>query len=236
VSIALLEQAADALGPLREEVVFVGGACIALWLTDPSAPSPRPTKDVDVLIEVTSRLGYEQFSERMRARGFTEDMQSAVICRWRHKRADLLLDAMPGDPAILGFANHWQAAALAHAVRHELPSGAVIRAASVPYLLATKLEAFYGRGRNDVIASRDFEDIIALIDGRAELPGEICSASADVRDYLSGQLVELLASPDFLLHVAAMLRPDPASQARAEAVVLPRIERIVRSEGKPSTP
>ena len=230
MSIALLEQAAGALAPpLCEEVVFIGGACIVLWLSDPGAPSPRPTKDVDVLVEVRSRLGYEQFSERMRARGFSEDMSSTVICRWRHESADLLLDAMPANPAILGFTNRWQAAALAHAVTRELPSGAVIRAASAPYLLATKLEAFDGRGRNDVIASRDFEDIVTLIDGRAELPEEVRAAPNDVRVYLAEQLAELQATPDFLLNVAAMLRPDPASQARAETVVLPRIDRIART-------
>ncbi|HEY7952425.1 MAG TPA: hypothetical protein VID70_05505 [Solirubrobacteraceae bacterium] len=227
MSIALLEQAAEALGPaLCEEVVFIGGACIVLWLTDPSSPSPRPTKDVDVIVGVRSRLGYEQFSERMRTQGFAEDMQSSVICRWRHDRADLLLDAMPNNPAILGFANRWQAAALTHAVERELPAGALIRAASAPYLLATKLEAFDDRGREDVIASRDFEDIITLIDGRAELPEEAQAAPSSVRAYLAAQLAELRGTPDFLLNVAAMLRPDLASQARAETVVLPRIDRI----------
>jgi UDP-glucose 4-epimerase len=34
------------------------------------------------------------------------------------------------------------------------------------YLLATKLEAFRSRGKDDLYGSRDFEDIIALIDGR----------------------------------------------------------------------
>jgi hypothetical protein len=121
---------------------------------------------------------------------------------------------------------HSRSRALPHAVKRELPSGAVIRAASAPYLLATKLEAFEGRGRDDVIASRDFEDIITLIDGRAELPEEVDAALADVRAYLAARLDELRSIPDFLLNVAAMLRPDPASQARAEAVVLPRIDRI----------
>ncbi len=227
MSIAMLEQAAGALGPsLCKEIVFIGGACVVLWLTDPSAPKPRPTKDVDVVVEVETRLGYEQFSERMRARGFSEDMQSSVICRWRHKGDELLLDAMPASPMILGFVNRWQAAALRHAVKCELPSGALIRAASAPYLLATKLEAFESRGLGDVIASRDFEDIITLLDGRAELPEEVHAAPEDVRAYLAGRLAELRMIPDFLLNVAAMLRPDSASQARAEAVVLPRIDRI----------
>ncbi len=61
----LLELGAAALGPLVEEVAFVGGASIVLWVTDPAAPSPRPTNDVDVIVEVTGRWGYERFSKRL---------------------------------------------------------------------------------------------------------------------------------------------------------------------------
>jgi len=228
MSIKLLERAAGALGPLCTEVVFVGGACIELWITDPGAPAPRPTKDVDVVVEVTSRLGYERFSERMRARGFSEDSSSPVICRWRHSRRELLLDAMPMTPAILALDNQWQAAAVPHAVERRLPSGATIRAAAPPYLLATKLEAFADRGREDPIASRDFEDIVTLIDGREEILEEVRGAPTDVRAYLADRLIGLQRIPDFLTLVAAMLRPDRASQARAETVVLPRLHELAR--------
>lgn len=229
MTVKLLEQAAGALGPLCEEVVFLGGACIELWITDPGAPAPRPTKDVDVVVEVASRLGYERFSERMHARGFSEDVSSPVICRWRHTLSDLMLDAMPTNPAILALDNHWQAAAVPHAVERRLPSGAVIRAATPPYLLATKLDAFTDRGREDPIASRDFEDIITLMDSRAEILEEIRAAPDDVRAYLADRLTELQRVPDFLTMVAAMLRPDRASQARAETVVLPRLQEIASS-------
>ena len=46
------------LGPLRERVVFLGGATTSLLVTDPAAPAPRPTKDVDLIIEVGSRVEY----------------------------------------------------------------------------------------------------------------------------------------------------------------------------------
>ena len=51
MSVDLLELAAAALGELRDEVVFVGGATVGLWITDPAAPPPRPTVDVDVIVE-----------------------------------------------------------------------------------------------------------------------------------------------------------------------------------------
>ena len=115
MSIALLERAASALDDLLKGVVFLGGATVGLWITDPAAPEPRPTKDVDVIVEVTSRGRFAEFEERLRAHGFREDQESGIICRWRHGD-DLILDAMPTDASILGFENRWQAAAVPFAV------------------------------------------------------------------------------------------------------------------------
>jgi hypothetical protein len=112
VSLELLDLGATALGPLVEEVVFVGGASVVLWITDQAAPPPRPTKDVDVIVEVSGRLGYEQFSKRLREQGFMEDIESRVICRWLHTSSDLVLDAIPTNPAIFGFSNCWLAPAM----------------------------------------------------------------------------------------------------------------------------
>jgi hypothetical protein len=39
MSIAMLERAAQELAPFLDEVAFVGGATVALWTTDPAAPS-----------------------------------------------------------------------------------------------------------------------------------------------------------------------------------------------------
>ncbi len=140
MSIALLERAARALGELVGDVVFVGGATIGLWLTDPAAPAPRPTKDVDVIVEVASRGRFAQFEKRLREHGFSEDRESGLICRWL-QGGDVILDAMPTDASILGFANRWQAAAVPHARTRALPSGAQIAAVSAPFLLGTKPDA-----------------------------------------------------------------------------------------------
>jgi hypothetical protein len=99
-----------------------------------------------VIVEVTTRGRFYAFEERLRGRGFQEDQESGVICRWRHRDSGLILDAMAADPAILGFDNRWQGEALPFAADRELPSGVHIRAVPPPvYLLATKLEAFKGR-------------------------------------------------------------------------------------------
>jgi len=227
VSVALLELAAGALGDLVGEVVFVGGATVGLWITDPAAPEPRPTKDVDVVVEVSSRRRFAAFERRLRERGFREDHDSGVICRWRRPDSDLVLDAMPTDASILGFSNRWQTAAVPHAVARQLPSGTTIAAASPPYLVATKLEAFAGRGRADYVASRDFADVVSLFDGRAELVAELELAADDVRSYVASELARHRAHTRFLDGVYGGLPPDEASQARAELVVVPRIEAAI---------
>jgi len=226
VSVELLELAADALGELVENVVFAGGATVTLWITDPGAPTVRPTNDVDVVVEVTNRTAFHEFEARLRSRRFSEDQEDDVICRWRHP-GGLLLDAMPSDPSILGFANQWQAAAIPHAVECELPSGAVLRAVSPPYLLATKLDAFKGRGGRDFLGSRDFADIIALVDGREELVGETVQAATDVGSYISTELAELLGDSRFADGLFGALRPDSASQARVEVIIMPRLRALV---------
>jgi len=222
MSLELLELAADALGPLLDEVVFVGGATVTLWITDPAAPPVRPTKDVDVVVDVATRGAFYDFEARLRQRRFAEDQEDGVICRWRHPTG-LILDAMPTDASIIGFENHWQSAAVPHAITRELSSGAVIRAVSPPFLVATKLEAFKGRGKRDFLGSRDFADIIALVDGREELAGEVQTAPSEVRTYIAQELADLRSDARFLDGVYGGLPPDAASQARAEAVVLPRL-------------
>jgi hypothetical protein len=227
VTVDLLELAAMALDHLLEEVVFVGGATLTLWMTDPAASPPRPTKDVDVIVEVTTRGGFYAFEGRLRERGFREDQESGVICRWQHRDTGLTLDAMPAEASVLGFENRWQAEALPFAKECELPTGRRIRAVPPPYLLATKLEAFKGRGRGDFIGSADFADIVALVDGREELVPEVRAAASELRRYVSEELRRLGSHPRFLDGIYGAFPPDPASQARADEIVLPRLKLLV---------
>ncbi|HEY6759685.1 MAG TPA: hypothetical protein VI318_09350 [Baekduia sp.] len=110
-----------------------------------------------------------------------------------------------------------------------LPSGAEIRAITPPYLVATKLAAFAGRGQGDFLGSRDLEDIIQLTDGREELVGDVASADQDVRGFVADEIEALLEQPRFVDAVFGSLRGDAASQARAEDVVLPRLRALTRS-------
>jgi hypothetical protein len=144
----------------------------------------------------------------------------------------LLIDVMPTEASILGFENRWQGEAFPHAVEVALPSGKAIRAIPPPYLLATKLEAFKTRGRGDLYGSRDFGDVVALIDGREELTAEVADAPAALREFVAGQLNELSRHPVFDNGLEGALPSSPETRARVELVIRPRIAAIVGAGGR----
>ena len=128
IPIEMLEAAAADLAPLCEDIVFVGGAVVCLLITDPGAPPVSSTKDIDVVVSVTTNYEYsEGFGGRLRQLGFGEDSsEGAPLCRWCRKDG-VTLDVMPTDPKILGFSNQWFPLAFETATRHLLPSGREIR-------------------------------------------------------------------------------------------------------------
>ena len=166
---------ARALGDLSKDVVFLGGACVGLLVTDPVARSVRPTTDVDVAIEVASYAEYQgRVGSALRAVGFVECTEDgAPICAWRI--AGIRVDVMPTDVAVLGFTNPWYQAAIDTAVEYDL-GGTTIRPITAPYFLATKFVAFADRGERDYYGSHDLEDILAVVDGRPNLGREIAAA------------------------------------------------------------
>lgn len=225
MSVDLLETAASALGDLRRRVVFLGGATIVLWMTDPAARAPRVTYDVDVVAEVVTLASYEAFLTDLRGIGFAEDVESGVICRWRYAPSGLILDAVPADPRLAGFGGLWLQPAVDASVERELPSGTSIRVVPSVYLMATKLEAFADRGGDDCLASRDFEDVILLVDSREELLAEVEAAPHELRAYVKAVLARILRLPSFDYGVEGALT-GPGARARTQSVTIPRPRQL----------
>lgn len=225
-NLAIVEMAAERLGELREKTVFVGGCATGLLLTDPASPPVRATRDVDVIVEVASLVDYQRLSAQLRKRGFREDQSDdAPICRWISD--ELILDLMPTKTEVLGFGNEWYGAAFDKAMKTALPSGTRIRLIEAPYFLATKLAAFYSRGAGDYILSHDFEDIVAVIDGREELVNEIATSDEALREHLAESIAIFLADPDFHAALPGHLPGDAANQARLP-VIIDRLRMIAR--------
>lgn len=222
-NLARLGSAVRKLEPLLDRIVFVGGSVTGLLLTDPAAAPVRPTLDVDAIVAISSYADFTLLENRMRELGFREsNAEGAPICRWIS--GDLILDLMPTDASILGFGNRWYHPALENARRTRIGEYA-IRLITAPYFLATKLEAFHGRGKND-FRSGDLEDIVTVVDGRPEIIEEIHRAPADLQKYLRDEFRALLSNRDFLEALPSHLLPDAASQQRS-ALVISRMQQFV---------
>jgi hypothetical protein len=183
-------------------------------ITDVARPPVRATQDVDLVAEVATHAAYYTLTEELKKAGFKEHVGD-VTCRWH--LGELMVDVMPTDEAILGFSNRWYPEAIKRAVPTKLPSGVQIKLISPPLLVATKLEAFYGRGNGDFATSRDIEDIINVVDGRPELAREIALAEAELRRYLRDEIDELLATEPFLDTLPYHIAPD--NQGRLTIII-----------------
>jgi predicted nucleotidyltransferase len=221
---AQLVAAAAKLEPMLDQIAFVGGCVIGLLLTDRAAAPVRPTLDVDAIVAIASYAEFTLLENRLRELGFREShAEGSPICRWLH--GDLILDLMPTDTSILGFSNRWYGRALDNAKSVTLGEYEA-RVITAPYFLATKLEAFHGRGKNDFRMSHDLEDIVTIVDGRVEVVGEVRSSATDLRDYLREEFRALLSNPDFLEALSGHLLPDAASQQRIR-LVMKRMQQLV---------
>lgn len=227
MSEALLELAADILGSLVDDVVFVGGATVHLWLTEAAAPPVRATDDVDVICDVSSYVEYQALAERLRERELDEAMDEPVICRWRHRASGLAIDVMPTSEEVLGFSNPWYELGIATAVERTLSSGKRIRAVAPPVVVATKLAAWRGRGAGDVLTSLDVHDIIVLIDGRPELVDELADQPADLRSYVARELGALRGVDYFEYVVQAAVAGYGEVAYERSGIVSQRLDDII---------
>lgn len=217
-----LEAVAMALDDLLPQVTFVGGSATLLLVDAAAHFGVRKTDDVDVIIDVATLVEYHNFSQRMRELGFREDTDGP-ICRWliNTDTGRVKLDVMPIDETILGFSNRWYKQAINDAMNIALPGGMVIRVISAVYFLATKFEAFAGRGKGDFF-SHDLEDIVFVMENRKGLITDLMNCPDALKRYFSQQ-ARMLLQDDFLNVLPGLLN-NPNS-----AVAIENILKIMKS-------
>jgi len=221
VNIQAVQLVANGLKDLREEVVFVGGAIISLYANDPGADVPRPTADIDLVIEVTGYGAYARLEQRLAELGFHHSPEDQITCRYRHH--GVLVDIMPTDVPAMGPTNRWYVPGMEHAQRVTLPDGTTIRMLTAPYFLGTKFEAHRSRG-GDMRLSKDFEDIVYVLDSRVDLAEEIASAPADIRSFLGDEMKKLLANRALAEAMEGHLHPSVAAERLG--VLIGKLEKI----------
>ncbi|MDF1685128.1 MAG: hypothetical protein P1U36_10810 [Legionellaceae bacterium] len=208
---------AHRLEELCDDVTFVGGSIMGLLITDKAAPDVRFTMDIDCIINVITRSGYYAFSEKLRKKGFKEMIfGDHPICRWDCD--GVLIDVMPIDKSILGFSNRWYQDAQANALNQKLTDDITVKLISAPYFLATKLEAFKDRGKQDFLLSHDLEDIISLIDGRPEIVNDIAIVSDNLKQYLAFEFASLMNNIQFIQALPGHLNDSGQSDGRLKIV------------------
>jgi predicted nucleotidyltransferase len=214
-NIVRIKAVANILNQLNEEFVFVGGATVSLY-GDESKAEARPTDDVDVIIELASYTGYAELDENLRKLGFENDMESGVLCRYRVK--GIIVDVMPADASVIGFSNRWYADGFKFAKTIQLDD-LPIKIFTLPFFIATKIEAFKSRGQNNYLFSSDFEDIVYVLENNANVSSLIAESHKDVQQYLQQCFRDFLQDAEFEEGVSAHL--EPITQAQ-------QIEKIFR--------
>lgn len=210
-----LAEVAAAFQKVGIAAVFVGGATIPLYLDPVGADAARATEDIDCIVNCVLAADYADVEEKLRAAGFTDCLdEDAPTCRRVFRtsaQVAVLVDVMPlGD--FLGFQNRYYEGAVASA--EELHVGEMsIRVPTPGFALATKIVAWLGRGNNDPMNSKDFEDIVALADGCKRLLASTAALPPAARHEVGVEVARLLARQDIRALVQSMV-PQPPSAAR----------------------
>jgi predicted nucleotidyltransferase len=150
----------EALGDLRNEVVFAGGSTVSFY-ADRQSVEVRETDDVDVIIEVLTYPDHAKFEEKIQALGFSPDTTARVKVRYKIK--GIIVDFMPTTDVAIGFENKWYPDGYRNAIEYPIDENEMIKILSPEHFIATKLEAFKSRGHSDPRQSKDFEDIVYML-------------------------------------------------------------------------
>ncbi len=185
----VIKTIANALGELNQKVVYVGGAVVSLYIDDTAAEDIRPTKDIDITLEIASLGELEALREDLSKKGFKQSHEDNVICRFRFE--DIKIDVMATKAIGWAPANPWFASGFKSAQSIEV-NGKSIKILTLPYFLATKFSAFYDRGGKDPRFSHDFEDIVYLLNYTSNFHELIIDSDLKVQEYLKGAFLNIL--------------------------------------------
>lgn len=218
----IIKKIALALGELNEQVIYVGGATVGLYINDPAADDVRPTKDVDISLSIATIDELEQVRESLNKKGFIQTAEDDVICRFRYE--DVKVDVMNTKAIGWAPANPWFALGFDNRLHLEI-EGQPIFIIPLPYFLATKFAAYNSRGKNEPRTSHDFEDIIYVIDNRTDLVEQILSANNTIKPFLKSEFKNILIDKVKQEAVAGNLFYE--SRDERYAMIIEKLNQIV---------
>lgn len=188
INLKAVEKVAISLEELNKDVVYVGGAVVSIYVTDKGAEQPRPTKDIDIAVQISTYAQMDALREKLALKNIYPAPSEKVM--YRYSLEDILIDFIPYKETPLGPTNSWLKSGFERA--YPVPIGKIeIKVLPVSLFLATKWEAFKSRG-NDPRTSHDFEDIIYILDNNKEIVRDVVNANEDVQYFLKKMSHEIL--------------------------------------------
>lgn len=161
----IIQKIAIALGELNNDVIYVGGATVSLYINDPAASDVRPTKDIDISLSVATINELDDIREKLTSKGFIQSAELNVICRFKFE--DILVDVMNTNPIAWAPANKWFKKGFENLEKIKIEQ-CTIQIMPFNYFLASKFSAYEDRGGNDPRFSHDIEDISYILDNRTD--------------------------------------------------------------------
>lgn len=191
INLKVVEKVAIALGEINNDVIYIGGAVVSLYVTDDGAEQPRPTNDIDISVQISTYSQMEKLREELDKKKIFPASNETVMNRYSYE--DILIDFIPYEETPLGPTNSWLKPGFEKS--HSVLIGNIeIKILPVSFFLATKWEAYKSRG-NDPRMSPDFEDIIYIIDNSLDLVDEVKDAEIKVQLFLKEMASEILSHP-----------------------------------------
>jgi hypothetical protein len=221
INIGVVAEIAEALGEIKDDIVFVGGAVVSLYTDDPAADEIRPTKDIDMTLQIVNLHHWQLINEKLALLGFNPDPYGQSICSYKYK--DIPVDIMATEDGPLGPANRWYKLGFenlwtARAKQQE------IKILSAPCYLATKFEAFKNRG-SDYRTSHDIEDIIYIIDNRINIVEDIALENELISSFIKERLNDIVKKG--LLKEVLMAHIHPIMSDQRIPIVEEKITKIL---------
>ncbi len=214
VDLDTVKRVAIALEELNEDVIFIGGAVIGLYVTDEGAEQPRPTKDIDVSVQINSYRQMDELRVKLASKNIYPAPEEKVTYRFSYE--EILIDFIPFEDTPLGPTNRWLKPGFTRAYPVQIGEYE-IKILPVSFFLATKWEAFINRG-HDYRTSHDFEDIIYILDNNQKVVDDIEKAPKDLQVFLKGMGEEILSHQYLNEIIGCHIEPYTADE-RSDIVI-----------------
>lgn len=221
INIELVSKVAKSLGKLNEKIVFVGGAVVSVYADDPAADEVRPTDDIDFTIELTGYSDWVSLNDELLALGFTPNPEGHAMCNFLFEEIEI--DVMPAEDSPIGVSNRWYKPGFEFVKKIRIQDQE-IRVLSLPYYIATKLEAFNDRG-GDYRFSHDFEDVIYVIDNCTTVIQDVLGADELVKNFIKIELQKVLNNPNVAEIIQSQVHPNIVKGRYP--IIMEKLKRIV---------